>query len=221
MSSRFGFSDAIPEEPDGGLSTGVSIDQPPPIHTKHTRGIVDKPVESVVDSKPHRITVHLSEDGTILWDRVKPSQVAELKASLKSDKQVADLFSNEHIELLTLETATTVVDALGKINTFIFMKVCRLHPMIAMQSFSYTPEQHERIDPYALTVINKYRDKLPDWMVKYQEEVQLATIIFQVTKEQLSAALQAQRELVIRMQEQEKQQPPQYRGNGSVREGLQ
>jgi len=89
------------------------------------------------------------------------------------------------IECISPAMVSGFYHLLGHVEAEIFGAAMKLPPGIAQRVFLYNEQEKALLVPPTTRVINKYA---PEWLIKYQDEITLATLLVQVTVAKVSVA---------------------------------
>ena len=81
-------------------------------------------------------------------------------------------------------------DMLGSIEAAVAQRWGHISPHIAKQVFTYTPAEKEALSGPTIRVLNKY---VADWMIRFQDEIALGTLLISLTIAKVNAATIMQR----------------------------
>jgi hypothetical protein len=122
----------------------------------------------------------------------------------KTKERMRDVFSNpllgEQLGIRTLPPPSDVFhpsmisgmyDMLGTIEQSLFpMFFPKVSEHIWKRVFTYTPEEKAALVPPTTRVINKYAS---EWMIRWQDEIMLATLLVTITTAKVNAAVMLSR----------------------------
>jgi hypothetical protein len=154
-----------------------------PAEGEVVEGFVERNVDTSPASGAKRITLHVTEDGGIDWDKSKPGAADELLTAVTNDATMLEKIAacpdfqddgtgNGDSSLVTSEEAGLVLDVLTSIEGMIFSNVSKkvlgmkVDADVVSENFKLTEEDHKRQDPLAATGLNQLQEFLqidPRW----------------------------------------------------------
>jgi len=138
--------------------------------------------------------VPLKADGSPDWDRARPKTIERFRV-LFQDPSTKLLFGEAKEPVACdKELANAALGIFFQTQAFVFAATKKVPLPVAAQLFMLTEKEHEQIDPVAQEVLGKY---LPLWLLEYQKEIALCTMLARVTVAKFanaSAYVSAQRQ---------------------------
>jgi len=156
--------------------------------------------------------VPLKADGSPDWDRARPKTIERFRV-LFQDPSTKLLFGEAKEPVACdKELANAALGIFFQTQAFVFAATKKVPLPVAAQLFMLTEKEHEQIDPVAQDVLGKY---LPMWLLEYQKEIALCTMLARVTVSKFanaSAYVAAQRQ----KDKEAKRTPSPQSGDGEV-----
>ena len=89
------------------------------------------------------------------------------------------------VEIFHPSAISGLYDVLGAVEVSVFGHYLHLPEPIAKQVFTYSPTEKEALAPPTIRVLNKYAS---GWMIKYQDEIALFTLLTALTIQKINVA---------------------------------
>ena len=173
--------------------TGAAVSsESEPVLGRQNIGVTSKET----DKRINRLSLPLDDAGRIDWSTVRESRRAEVRETLKNDPSVAALFSKSDFGgglEFTEDHARVFLDTFSIIEQQAFRVILKLEPA-ALRAFQFNADHHAILDPQLVAIGNKYSDRLPDWMLRYKEEILFGASLAKIVTGQvlLARAIHAQ-----------------------------
>lgn len=164
--------------------------KPEPVETEEVF-TVENPQNPVIQESQNRvfkpkISIAINEDGSFDISSMREATKERLRAAVaaspslfpSSDQQVTMLFPPQVINVM--------YGAIGATESMLAQRMGKIPKAIADQCFTYTPQELELLYPPTARVLQKYAS---DWMIRFQDEIALATLITSMTVAKVNAAL--------------------------------
>jgi hypothetical protein len=167
-----------------------------------------------------RLSLPLTDDGQVDWDRVRTSTKEKFLDVLRTDPEVRASYNEVHgIDAdapslgdgLTEENVAAGLDIIANVNALVFrVAAARFvkHPLLRDQhgkpvplvidqdvldaAFGLTPKQHAELDPRAKRLADKYSRDLPEWVKKNMDLYMFVSMFLGYTAQNAKTARQAQ-----------------------------
>lgn len=134
---------------------------------------------------------YLGPDGKIAWEKMREKTRREFDDFLRRP-DVAEKFGPKGVDspnqpppMFPPESLGIFFNILGGIEAFGAHRFAGISPDIAKRVFTYTDTERELLGPPLCKVLNKY---IPAWMVKYQDEILLASLFLSITAQKIALA---------------------------------
>jgi len=167
-----------PKEPKPRVSA-KAIEQEPDSETAETAQSMDR----------ISLNFFVTEDGKVDVSRMRESMKTRIKETLPqlisefAPKDQAD----QMIQAIPASWVDTLYDGIGSLEAVIFSKVLGIDPAVAQQVFTFNPLEKEKLIPPTQNVLNK---RMPDWLLKYKDEVALVMMLTMMTIAKIQIAKQ-------------------------------
>lgn len=106
-----------------------------------------------------------------------------------ADPRMAQAFGSRPagpaVEVFHPAIISGMYDILGAVEVMAFGKMLKIPEPVAKQVFTYSPAEKDALGPPTIRVLNKY---VPDWMLKYQDEFALFSLLTALTISKINAA---------------------------------
>jgi|SRR5579859_1963651 len=141
--------------------------------------------------KGERFSFPLTPEGKIDFSSMRDKSREKMK-SLLSDPEVAQILGGSaspaaEVQMFHPAIVSGLYDMVGVMEaTMLPMFFPKVPPEIFKQVFTYTPQEKELLIPPTTRVLNKYA---ASWMIKYQDEIALGTLLVSMTVAKVNAAV--------------------------------
>jgi hypothetical protein len=134
-----------------------------------------------------KLQVSLKDDGSIDWEAMRDSTREKVKQAFRSTPGLNDgPAAQPPIQMFNPAMVSGMYDMLGSIEATVAERFGKIPQPIAQRVFAYTPAEKEMLAGPTARVLNKY---IPDWMIKYQDEIALASTLIAITNAKVNAAI--------------------------------
>lgn len=136
-----------------------------------------------------RIAIPLRDDGSIDTSIMRESTKQKLREAMnKSPEFQSKTVSGAEVQIFHPAMIGGLYDMLGALESVVVQNVFKIPEPIAKQFCAYTPPEKEALAGPTVRVLNKYA---AEWMIKYQDELALATLLTSLTIAKVNAAMMA------------------------------
>jgi hypothetical protein len=150
-------------------------------------------VEESNGNKPKerfQLSFDLNEDGTPDFSAMR-GKTKEKVRQFFSDPRIAAEFGaspapTAEVQIFHPAMISGMYDMLGTLESLAAQRWGKIPEPVARQVFKYTDAEKNALSGPTLRVMNKYA---ADWMIKYQDEIALATLLVSVTVAKVNAAI--------------------------------
>jgi hypothetical protein len=156
-----------------------------------------------------QLSFDINEDGSPDLSSLRESTREKVKQFFGNPK-IAELFDvkpqQPEVQVFHPAMIGGMYDLVGVLEAWAVEKYWAIPQPICKHVFTYSPEEKRALEGPTVRVLNKYA---ADWMIKYQDEISLATLLASITIAKINAAkLIAKREAanITEMPRQEKNQ---------------
>lgn len=136
-----------------------------------------------------KVVLTLKEDGSIDLDSMRDSTQAKLKEALGKTpafKQEKAPTPDVVVEVFHPEMVKGLYSLLGSIESMMAQKYGKISPDVARKVFAYTDPEIAALKGPTVRIMNKYA---ADWMIKYQDEITLFSLLGSMTVAKVNAAI--------------------------------
>jgi hypothetical protein len=205
------------EEPQSIQSTEPSA---PDEQAKQMFGYVEN-AAAEEEQRTKSVSIRIDAEGKIAWDEMRNSRIKLVKDTLKGDPVVQQMFTTVKSGLIYTDAdSNTILGMIAGIETVILTKAVperyRVHPAAAAKAFAYSDEEHAKIDPLVTSVLNKHADKLPDFYLRWREELLLVKMFAELQANKIRLAMQWTAEIKAHERRQTEQIDENERRGGAV-----
>lgn len=132
-----------------------------------------------------KISIPINEDGSFDFTSMRDATKERLRAAVASSPS---LFPSGPAEVMMFppQVINVMYGAIGATESMLAQRMGKIPKPIADQVFSYTPQELELLYPPTAKVLQKYAS---EWMIKYQDEIALATLLTSMTVAKVNAAV--------------------------------
>lgn len=151
--------------------------------------------ESTNGNKPTRLNLSfdLDENGLPDFSRMHDRTKSKAKEFF-NDPKMRDAFGvrqeqaplNAEVQIFHPAMISGLYDMLGSIEAMAAERWGKIPGPVAKQVFTYTSAEKEALSGPTIRVLNKY---VADWMIRYQDEIALATLLVSLTVAKVNAAI--------------------------------
>lgn len=163
-----------------------------PVEETAKREVVETPVEQTNGNKPkERVTISfdVDEGGSPDFSSMRGKTKERVKQFF-SDPKIASEFGTRtaipEVQIFHPAMISGMYDMLGTLEAVAAQRWGNIPEPVAKQVFKYTPEEKEALAGPTIRVLNKY---VSEWMIKYQDELALASLLIAVTVAKVNAAI--------------------------------
>lgn len=139
-----------------------------------------------------RIAIPIKEDGTIDIGAMREATKTKLREALNLTPDFRQAQPTAAPQVFHPAMVSGLYDMMGSIESALAQRFFKIPEPVAKQVFAYSPQEKEALTGPTVRVLNKYA---ADWMIKYQDEITLASLLVTLTVQKVNAAL-----IVSRMQ---------------------
>jgi hypothetical protein len=150
-----------------------------------SQAVASAPAEGNGYKPGSKLQVSLKEDGSIDWDTMRESTKEKVKQMIRSSGIPGNGVQAE-AQMFNPQMVSGMYDMLGAIEATVAQRFGKIPPHIAKQVFTYTSAEKQSLEGPTIRVLNKY---IPDWMIKYQDEIALASTLIALTTAKVNAAI--------------------------------
>jgi hypothetical protein len=148
-----------------------------------------KPAETRAKER-FQLSFDLNEDGTPDLAAMRQSTKERVQAFF-SDPAMAKVFgakapAQPEVQIFHPSMVAGLYAMLGSIEAMAVARLTKIPEPICKQVFTYTPPEVEALTGPTVRVLNKY---VADWMIKYQDEIALITLLGSLTITKVNAAM--------------------------------
>lgn len=164
--------------------------KPEPVET-FTVGEVEKPENPVIQEeretrfKP-KISLPINEDGSFDFSTMREATKERLRAAVASSPSLFPSSAPSEVMLFPPQVIAVMYGAIGATESMLAQRMGKIPKQIADSVFTYTPQELELLYPPTARVLQKYAS---EWMIKYQDEIALATLLVSMTVAKVNAAV--------------------------------
>lgn len=139
-----------------------------------------------------KIAVPLNDDGSFDLDGMREKTREKLKHAIGSTPGLREESGTPPVEVQVFppQVVWAMYGALGAFEAMLAQRALKIPKNVADKVFMYTPEEMHLLTPPTVRVLSKYA---ADWMIKYQDEIALATLLTSITVAKVNAAMQLSR----------------------------
>ena len=131
----------------------------------------------------------VTEDGKVDVSRMRESMKTRIKETLP--QLISEFAPKEQaeqmIQAIPASWVDTLYDGIGSLEAVIFSKVLGIDPAVCQQVFTFNALEKEKLIPPTQNVLNK---RMPDWLLKYKDEVALVMMLTMMTIAKIQIAKQ-------------------------------
>jgi len=132
-----------------------------------------------------KIQIPLKEDGTIDIDSLRTATKERLKQAINSTPGLRDEPSAQ-VGMFPPQVIWAMYGTMGVIESLLVQRMLKVPKETADRVFAYTPEELQLLTPPTTRVLSKYAN---EWLLKYQDEIALVTLLTTITISKVNAAL--------------------------------
>lgn len=138
-----------------------------------------------------QISFDLNEDGTPDFSAMRGKTKEKVRQFFTDPKIAAEFGSkpadtSPQVQIFHPAMISSMYDMLGTLEAIAAQRWGKIPPQIAKQVFTYTETEKEALTGPTIRVMNKYA---AEWMIKYQDEIALATLLIALTTAKVNAAI--------------------------------
>lgn len=136
-----------------------------------------------------KLQVALKEDGSIDLDSMRDSTKEKLRQALSATPGIypdGAAKSEVQTQIFHPTMVAGMYSMLGAVEAMALSNLFKVPAPIARQVFTYSAEEIVALTPPTVRVLNKYAT---EWMVKYQDEIALASMLVAMTVTKVQSAL--------------------------------
>lgn len=139
-----------------------------------------------------QLSFDLNADGSPDLSAMRGSTKEKVQAFF-SDPKMAQAFGvkapvQAEVQVFHPAMVAGLYSMLGSIEALAVSRMTKIPVPICKQAFTYTPQEIEALTPPTVRVLNKYA---ADWMIKYQDEIALVTLLSSITISKYNIAVMA------------------------------
>lgn len=144
--------------------------------------VIPEPSQQKIKPK---ISIPINDDGSFDFTSMREATKERLRAAVASSPS---LFPSGPAEVMAFPPAViyAMYGGVGAIEAMLAQRFGKIPKQIADQVFAYTPQELELLYPPTAKVLQKYA---AEWMIKYQDEIALATLLTSMTVAKVNAAV--------------------------------
>lgn len=131
-----------------------------------------------------KLQISLNEDGSIDWESMRDSTKEKVRAAIRSSN--IGTAATPEVLMFNPAMVSGMYDMLGAIEATVAQRFGKIPAHVAKACFTYTPAEKQALEGPTVRVLNKY---IPDWMIKYQDEIALASTLIALTTAKVNAAI--------------------------------
>jgi hypothetical protein len=135
-----------------------------------------------------QLSFDINEDGSPDLSSLRESTRDKVKQFFGNPK-IAALFDvkpqQPEVQVFHPAMISGMYDLVGAIESWAVEKYWAIPQPICKHVFTYSPEEKRALEGPTVRVLNKYA---ADWMIKYQDEISLATLLLSITIAKINAA---------------------------------
>lgn len=157
------------------------------------------------------ISIPLKEDGSIDLERMRDKTKGKLKAALQSTpglNESAPTATVEQVYIFPPQAIHAMYAATGMLEAVLAVRFFKVPEPLAKATFAYTAQELAVLTPPTERVLTKYAS---EWMLKYKDEIALATLLTSITISKINAVMMASR---MYPASQPKSEPEPEKGEG-------
>jgi hypothetical protein len=138
-----------------------------------------------------RIAIPIKESGAIDFDMMRESTKQKLRDAIASTPELRPTEPTaQQIQIFHPAMISGMYDMLGAIESAGAQRFWKIPEPVAKQVFTYSPTEKDALSGPTIRVLNKYA---AEWMIKYQDEIALATLLTSLTISKVNGAIIAAR----------------------------
>lgn len=170
-----------------------------------TIGEVETPPQNpvVASAAKPKISIPINEDGSFDFSTIREATKERLRVAVAATPSLFPSVSAETV-LFPPQVIHAMYGAIGAVESMLAQRMGKIPKPIADQCFAYTSNELELLYPPTAKVLQKYAS---EWMIKYQDEIALATLITTMTITKVNAALMLTRTHRAEVVEMPKKEP--------------
>jgi len=164
------------------------------------------------ESKKERINLSfdIKADGTPDYSSMRQSTREKLR-TVFSDPALADFIgaprvAEVEVQIFHPAMISGMYDMLGAVEAMLAQRVGKIPETIAKRVFTYTSAEKDALAGPTVRVLNKYAAA---WMIKYQDEIALATLLGSLTVAKVNAAITLTKMSQVKRAEEPEKEPGQ------------
>jgi hypothetical protein len=171
----------------------------------------EKPAQPESEYRPNsKIQIPLKEDGTIDIDSMRAATKDRLKQALNSTPGLRDDPGQATVGMFPPQVVWAMYGTLGVAESLLVQRFLKVPRAVADQIFTYTPEEMALLTPPTIRVMSKYAS---EWMIKYQDEIALAGLLFTMTMAKVNAALMLAKQTGTVVEMPKREEPEEVKPN--------
>jgi hypothetical protein len=138
---------------------------------------------------PYKLQIPITDDGCIDVASMRPKTIEKLQQAIGSTPGLqgsTPAAPSGQVAVFPPVIIHTMYRTMGTLEALIATKFFHIPENISQKVFPYTPTELEALTPVTSRVLSKYA---ADWMIKYQDEIALGSMLSTMTVTKINAAI--------------------------------
>lgn len=146
-----------------------------------------------------KLTINLNEDGTIDLGSMRDKTLEKLRGALKATPGIqAEVQQAAPVMMFPPPVIHAMYQSVSLLEVMLAQRF-GIEPSVAKNCFTFTPEELNSLTPLTSRVLQKH---MSEWMIRWQEEMLLASLLVTMTVSKINAAI-----TLMRMRQVQTAQP--------------